>query len=192
MTKVKNMIGYQSEFFEVLGQSDKTDKSYCTYWYCQCTCGRLFEARGHDIRRGRQKSCGCLSARKTRKHGALSKNARPEARKTYTSWSNMLARCYNPKSTSYRYYGAKGVSVCARWNPKAGGSFANFLADMGYRPKGTTIGRWFDTGNYEPGNCYWQTSEQQGLQRFCKRILREYPVPALYGLRTAGSPQPTI
>jgi hypothetical protein len=192
MNKVKNMIGYESEFFEVLAQSDKTDKSYCTYWYCKCACGRLFEARGHDIRRGRQKSCGCLSAWKTRKHGALSKNARPEARKTYTTWSNMLNRCLNPKAVGYRYYGAKNVSVCDRWNPKAGGSFENFVQDMGYRPKGMTIGRWLDNGDYTPGNCRWQTREQQELHRFCKRILREYPVTALYGLRTSRSPQLAI
>lgn len=60
----------------------------------------------------------------------------------------MLARCLNPKSLGYRYYGAKGITVCDRWNPKTGGSFANFLADKGCRPKGTTIGRSLDTGDY--------------------------------------------
>jgi hypothetical protein len=149
MNKVKNMTGYEAEFFEVIGQSDKSDQSHCTYWHCLCDCGRLFEARGHDIRRGRQKSCGCLGAQKgkpnlvTRKHGALAADARPEAHKTYTTWSNMLSRCLNPKSVGYRYY--KDVTVCDRWNPKAGGSFANFVADMGLRPKGRTIGRNFDS-----------------------------------------------
>jgi len=200
MNRVKNMIGYQSEFFEVIGQSDKTDKSYCTYWYCLCDCGRLFEARGHDIRRKRQKSCGCQSVQKgvpnpaTRKHGAFAIDGCPEAHRTYSSWTIMLERCYNSKSAAYRYYGAKRVTVCDRWNPKAGGSFETFAADVGYRPKGTTIGRWLDTGNYQPGNCFWQTREQQGIHRFSKRIMKEigYPITALYGLRTAGRPQLTM
>ena len=195
--KVKPMLGYQSEFFEVMGQSHKTDKSHCAYWWCRCVCGRKFEARGLDIIRKRQKSCGCKSVRKgfpnlaLRKHGAFAIGARPEARKTYATWSNMLSRCYNAKNAGYRYYGGKGVRVCDRWNPKAGGSFENFAADVGYRPKGATIGRWLDTGNYEPGNCFWQTREQQGIHRFSKRIMKEigYPITALYGIRTGGCPQ---
>ena len=33
---------------------------------------------------------------------------------------------------------------------------------MGERPGGTTLGRIGDKGNYEPGNCQWQTNEEQG------------------------------
>ena len=202
MNKVKEMIGYESEFFGVIGRSDKRDKTYCAYWVCLCVCGRLFEARGLDIRRGRQKSCGCKSVRKglpnlaTRTHGAFALDARPEARKTYTTWSNMLNRCLNPKGVSYRYYGARGVSVCGRWNPKLGGSFENFVHDMGYRPKGMTIGRWLDTGNYEPGNCRWQTREQQGWTRVCRGLLKKLAtdcpelIPEIdsFVFRTAGHP----
>ncbi len=206
MSKAKDMLGYKAEFFEVIGRSDKIDSSACAYWLCRCNCGRLFEARGLDIRRGRQKSCGCKSVRKgfpnpaVRKHGAFALDARPEARKTYGTWSNMLNRCLNPKSTGYRYYGGKGVKVCDRWNPKAGGSFENFVTDMGgYRPKGRTIGRSLDTGNYEPGNCCWQTRKQQGDERIYKRLILKLgtdyseliPEIPLYGLVT-GSPQLTV
>ena len=113
----------------------------------------------------------------------------------------MLARCLNPKTVGHRYYGAKGVSVCARWNPKAGGSFANFVADIGFCPKGRTIGRNLDTGNYEPGNCCWQTRAEQGNERLYKLLLKKLAldrpeflpeINPLYGLRTAGSPQLTV
>ena len=40
-------------------------------------------------------------------------------------WSNMLHRCYDRKSISYKSYGAKGVTVCTRWY-----SFANFYDDV--------------------------------------------------------------
>jgi hypothetical protein len=72
----------------------------------------------------------------------------------------MIQRCINPKRSSYPRYGAKGVTVCDRWR-----DFVNFLADMGERPIGTTLGRVLDMGNYEPGNCFWMTPEEQSLAR---------------------------
>ena len=75
---------------------------------------------------------------------------------TYKSWISMRDRCRNPKSTSYSIYGAVGVTVCQRWEV-----FEDFLADMGERPDGTSIGRYNDVGNYEPGNCAWQTRKEQ-------------------------------
>ena len=80
---------------------------------------------------------------------------------TYRSWENMLKRCYNENSISYKYYGAKGIRVCARWME----SFVNFLADMGVRRKGTSIDRIDPCGNYEPQNCRWATARQQQRNR---------------------------
>jgi hypothetical protein len=75
---------------------------------------------------------------------------------TYRSWICMKSRCNDVNDSSYFRYGAKGVRVCARWEV-----FENFLADMGERPKDTTLGRHNDIGNYEPGNCSWQTRKEQ-------------------------------
>ena len=68
----------------------------------------------------------------------------------------MKGRCLNPSSLRWRHYGGAGVKVCDRWM-----LFSNFLADMGERPNGTTLGRFGDLGDYEPGNCQWQTSKEQ-------------------------------
>lgn len=78
----------------------------------------------------------------------------------------MIARCTNPKMDSWKYYGARGITVCERWR-----QFALFLEDMGVRPTGKTLDRIDPTGNYEPGNCRWATPLEQGsTQRTNTRI----------------------
>ena len=84
-----------------------------------------------------------------------------EGTRTYRSWDGMLQRCHNPRNPRYPDYGGRGITVCERWC-----SFANFYADMGERPEGTSIDRIDNDGNYELGNCRWATaSEQQRNQR---------------------------
>jgi len=73
----------------------------------------------------------------------------------------MNERCHSTTSKGYEWYGARGITVCERWRH----SFPNFLEDMGPRPKGLTIERRDNDGNYEPGNCYWATKSQQAHNR---------------------------
>ncbi len=79
---------------------------------------------------------------------------------TYVSWSNMKRRCTNPNDNRFKTHGARGVTVCARWQ-----SFSNFLADMGERPDGLSIERINVNGNYEPSNCKWATPTEQARNR---------------------------
>lgn len=77
------------------------------------------------------------------------------------AWMSMRQRCRNPSACGYELYGAKGVRVCERWD-----TFANFLADMGPRPPGTSLDRYPNRhGNYEPGNCRWATPAEQMQNR---------------------------
>lgn len=73
----------------------------------------------------------------------------------------MIDRCSNPQHKYYARYGGRGIRVCARWLS----SFQLFLDDMGERPKGTTIDRINNAGDYEPNNCRWATWDVQSCNK---------------------------
>lgn len=79
----------------------------------------------------------------------------------YNVWKKVRARCNNPKDDHFKWYGAKGVSVCNRWN-----DFRSFRADMGERPSAKhSIDRIDNSKGYEPGNCRWATQQEQNRNR---------------------------
>ena len=74
----------------------------------------------------------------------------------YKTWHNMKQRCQNTNNNRYYDYGGQGIIVCKRWQ-----DFENFLEDMGKKPKGLTLERKNNEGNYCPKNCIWTTWKKQ-------------------------------
>ena len=87
---------------------------------------------------------------------------------TYQCWHSMKSRCFNPNVKQYKNYGARGITVCDRWIE----SFENFLSDMGVKPKGLTLERINNDGNYEPSNCRWATKYEQTINRRGNRLIQ--------------------
>lgn len=124
-------------------------------WAARCSCGRVIETHKLGQKDGPTRCHECsTAAHGNRTHG----HAVKQGSSTYQSWTSAKNRCRNPKNSGYPRYGAKGISVCERWQ-----DFQNFLADMGPRPEGTSLGRILDRGDYEPGNAFWMTPAEQGL-----------------------------
>lgn len=74
----------------------------------------------------------------------------------HRAWINMRVRC---RDRSNKRYGGRGITFCARWDGPRG--FENFYGDMGPRPKGMTLERKNNDGNYTPSNCKWATPKEQ-------------------------------
>jgi hypothetical protein len=125
------------------------------FWECRCDCGTTRGVCKGDLTGGQSTNCGCVRREKTAARNTVHGLRRsPE----WNVWNRMVQRCHNPKNPGYRYYGARGVTVCDRWRS----NFANFFEDMGGRPSAShELDRHPDpAGPYAPGNCRWVTHKQ--------------------------------
>jgi hypothetical protein len=135
-------------------------------WQCRCDCGNITNVQGGSLKKGSTKSCGCwnkeLISKRSKTHG---KTETP----TYKIWIGIKTRCYNQKNKTFKYYGMRGIKMCPRWK----NNFMNFLKDMGNHPKGMSIDRINNDGNYEPNNCRWTIQKYQNRNSHWAKLSEE-------------------
>lgn len=140
-------------------------------WRCQCECGKTSVVQASALKSGSVLSCGCYRKDRmstlTLSHGERGGENRGNSVE-YKAWDGMISRCHNQTDKNWKWYGARGITVCEQWR----NDFSAFLRDMGRRPAARmSIDRKDGNGHYEPSNCRWATPIEQARNRSNNRIV---------------------
>lgn len=150
-------------------------------WYCECRCGNFTTVLGASLRSGATRSCGCLFKETRRTTGLANRTHGKTDTTEYNLWQSMRARCKNPKVQSYKYYGGRGIKVCAGWDAAIG--FVHFFKTLGTRPSPAhSLDRMEVDGHYSCGECAecvangwplnvrWATRPEQAANKRTSRL----------------------
>jgi len=151
---IQSMIGKTYGKWKVISIAKQTKFKQRTL-LCVCECTQELIISASRLLKGVQ-SCHLCNVTK---HGY-------EGSPTYNTWRCMIARCTRENNHNYKNYAGRGIKVCDEWR-----TFANFVRDMGEKPKGKQIDRINNDGDYEPGNCRWVTAKENSNNRRKRPIL---------------------
>lgn len=163
MDIAKNMLGRRAGRLTVISRAPPVIYAGRVYaaWVCLCRCGKQVTAIGSKLRNGHTKSCGCYKIdrliSRSVTHGHSRKNRSPE----YKIWCSIKQRCYNPQNPHYKNYGGRGIKMSDSWYH----SYEKFFSDIGKRPKGHSIERVDNNGDYSKENCKWIPFSDQGCNK---------------------------
>lgn len=158
MGKFKDLKGLKFNYWTVIKPVGKNSSGQIK-WECICDCGTISIVDSVTLTHNRSKSCGCYriesQSKRASKHRAT---IRKKKDRLYSIWSGMKYRCYNKNNSAYKWYGAKGITVCEDWflNYEC---FKDWSLNNGYNDN-LTIDRIDNYKGYSPENCQWITNEE--------------------------------
>lgn len=127
-------------------------------WLCECECGNTSKVTTDHLKSGHTKSCGCLNRERIKNLNYKNGLAGTRLHRAYL---NMYNRCYRKSIKMYKYYGARGVTVCDEWLGENGFvNFAEWSMSNGYADN-LTLDRIDNDKGYSPSNCRWVTRYAQ-------------------------------
>lgn len=184
------MVGQRFGILTVIESGGRNSRGR-RIWICKCDCGTTKCFRHDHLNAGLSKSCGCVATskivRQSTRHGQATRgHVTPE----YRAWQAMRKRCEDAQCKAFKWYGARGIRVCERWQ-----TFENFIRDMRARPSAKhSLDRIDVNGNYEPGNCRWATWREQQNNRSNNRkiVINGESMTANEWSRRTGTKQTTI
>lgn len=146
--KYRNKIYNNIQILELVDETKKTIK-------CLCNCGNIFTCNLYDITSKKNPiiSCSKCFTGKMNSNKKFIHKEKIKLNRLKSIFSKMIDRCYNEKSTSYRWYGAKGVKIYNHWLEDYN-EFEKWSMQNGYNET-LSIDRIDYDGNYEPNNCRW-------------------------------------
>lgn len=156
--KGKNVIDLSGRRFGKLKilRLDKERTKRKSYWICECECGNVKSIRGDTL--NVIQSCGCVKKQQDKINLGIKDNHNMTYHPAFAIWDSMMNRCFNPKSSSYKNYGERGITVCEEWKDVK--IFCKWMDDNNYN-KTLSIERKDVNGNYEPSNCCLIPKEEQ-------------------------------
>ena len=78
-------------------------------------------------------------------------------------WKTMKCRCRDKNHPTYKWYGARGITICDEWL-NSYTAFKNWSLLNGYTDC-LELDRVDVNGNYSPSNCRWITHHDQTMNR---------------------------
>lgn len=133
--RAKDLTGLKFGSLTAIRPSHKDERNLI-HWVYLCNCGKEHTARANTVvyeykRKGDPElpSCGCIELARKTKHGFRNADDTHPCYKLYRSIRN---RCENFKLPEYKWYGAKGVTMCDEWkgDPAA---FVEWAIANGYK-----------------------------------------------------------